>query len=221
MKDILALGYDLPVSPKGAYLLPQIILSDLISIRKTILILQAANTQGDMQNILEQLIEKENVTPPHCSWSCRESILSRLKRYLLLASSKAIPCKESKAPLVSFQHYTESMKRQACDLYYALQGEFTQRQTRERISRLVSTSESCGRYYSAWIQFFKDNENILLYLLKKKKELEESFGHAFYEELVCGGFGTPGEISEFLLTRLHARGFDHYLPTVRKLLGCN
>lgn len=223
-KTLQLLGYDLPAAPYGISLLAQLILNELIKIRKKVLQLQniafsVQHQEGIKNNLimtLNDLIEQRNTPSPQYSWSSQQSILSRLKRYLELSSLQ----KDDTAPLTSLRHYTENVERQTRQLFFALEGEAPFRQLRENIHRLASASESCIRHFSGWIKS-SNNENLLLYLLQKREELITCFGEASYNELICEGFGSPNEMAEFLFAQFKARGFDNFSATLQSLLSAS
>lgn len=212
----LSLGYDLPASPRGFNLIAPLVLADVLRVQKTIL--KMSESRDSVIACLKLLVDDEHGTPPCFSWSLKESIITRLKRYLLLASLQS-NSNLVNAPLISLRHYFESVERQARDLNFALKDDCPNRLCKEKIQRLSSTVESCAHHYAAWLKAFEDDENVLLYVLQRREEIEECFGKHYFNELLSNTFGTTGEVSELLLTKYVQRGFNHFVPALQKLIS--
>lgn len=214
--QILNLGYDLPAAPHGFCLIGQLILNDILRIQSCIKDLEPS--LESMRYALLQLADEDKSVHPYHSWSSQESVLKRLKRYLQLAAIYITP-DEGNAPLTSLRHYVESIERQIRDFFFTSEADGSPKACKEKIQRLTTTSLNIARHYSLWIRTFDEDEHLLLYLIQKKQDIVDNFSHAFFEELVIGGFGTPGEISDLLLQKFNARGFTNLLPSIRNLLA--
>lgn len=208
----LNLGYDLPASPHGINLIAQLVLSDLLHVQKALLTMH--KDRDKLTKALKELIEEGS----SFSWTFKESVLKRVKRYLLLASLQS-SSHIANAPLISLRHYFESVERQAKDLHFALISLTPSRQYKEKIQRLNASVESCAHHYAEWIKSFSENENVLLFIIQKRNEIVECFGDGYFEELLTGSFGSIGQVSELLLTSYVNRGFNHIIPTLQKLIS--
>ncbi|MFA6915256.1 MAG: hypothetical protein WC222_02580 [Parachlamydiales bacterium] len=215
-QNTLHLGYDLPAAPRGYCLLGQIIFNDILRIQNCIQSL--GQTPHELKQGLLELLDEEKAALPYHSWSSQETVLRRLKRYLQLASLQHSFSGDT-APLTSLKHYVESLERQIRDIYFTSHEECSTKVCKEKTQRLATTSINIARHYSAWITSFNEDENIVLFLIQKKDEIVQCFSHEFFEEMVYGGFGTPGEIGDMLLQKFNARGFTNLLPSLRNLLA--
>lgn len=65
---------------------------------------------------------------------------------------------------------------------------------------------------------FKENENVLYFLLRKRDKLTETFG----VDLIHRLFNTASKknkLGHFLIMRYQARGFDHRIPLIKQELS--
>ncbi len=210
----LSLGYDLPASPHGFRLIAQLVLSDLLLVQKTVL--EMLKEPDRAPGKIKVLIDDE--LGSIFSWSFKESVLRRIKRYLLLANLNSTSNEDS-APLISLRHYVESVERQTRDLRFAFLGQIHQRQCHEKMQRLASTVENCAHHFTDWVRSFNKNENVLLFILQKRGDIITCFGEHYFDDLVERGFGSIGKISELLLTNFTQRGFNSLIPSLQKLIS--
>lgn len=225
------IGFDLPAAPQGERLIAQFIIDQLMRIQRLLFATQEAavryqgvraqvNSKGRqfILSVLLKLARESTVKLPVQSWSYQETILSQMKRYVMVAQ-KHKGNKIAGDPLLSFQHYIESLEQQSLNLMHALLKGNESFSYQDALARMVTTVNSCMHHCSAWIKQFTEDENLLLYMLRNKNEISTLFGRDCFDDLVCKTFGTPGEIGEFLMTRYSKRGFDNFIPTFRKLLA--
>lgn len=215
-QNTLLLGYDLPAAPHGFCFMGQVIFNDILRIQSCIRKLEPDIYA--LKNGLLHLLDEEKSTLPYHSWRSQETLLRRLKRYVQLASIQNSTL-EANPPLTSLKHYIESLERQIRDIYFVNTEECTSKICKEKIQRLETTTLNIARHYAAWITTHNEDENIILFLIQKKDEITQCFSRDFFEEMVFGGFGTPGELGEILLEKFKARGFINLLPSLRNLLA--
>lgn len=83
--------------------------------------------------------------------------------------------------------------------------------------RLQKRFNQISRYIPRISAVFWNNENVILYLFRRKYLLEEIYGSDFFYKRFKLAMNTP-DLIELLTKRYQARGFESLLPTIQYLV---
>jgi len=83
------------------------------------------------------------------------------------------------------------------------------------LSRVVESVRKLAHLFSAYIYFYKKDENILYFLLRHRQQLDQVYPEGFvklmFSEIFEGGIDATGS---FIKEQYRERGFDHLLSTI-------
>lgn len=87
-------------------------------------------------------------------------------------------------------------------------------QLKNTLKKLFSCFNQVIRKVPSIIEAYRNNENVMLCLLRQKDALQQIYGHVFYKKFK---WLSTDQLKNFLHQRYHARGFNSLLPSVQQV----
>lgn len=82
------------------------------------------------------------------------------------------------------------------------------------LKQLMSRIKQMAKHISRVMRSFAQDENVIYFLFRKRKPLDEIYGVDFIDKVFKM---TPTELLQLLLQRFTQRGFDHLIPSTQSV----
>lgn len=196
-------------------LLFQFILAEFLDVYQEIRKIEALKNEGyeTLGASLVKLVGASRDYMRFFAWNFSDGTLSKLKNYCALFSENADG--EEKEP-IAIQHYADKAWGsclQATDLLLEL--------PEERATIALTIEKGCNAVHRfaklivRVITQFRDDENVVFFVLKHHQKFDALFGSRFISKLFSRMYPKGiKEVRHFLLKKYEARGFENILPTI-------
>lgn len=166
--------------------------------------------------ILERLIGTKNDYIRRYSSSINEGVLTRFKMHCTVLSHQSDgEVKE----LLAMQHYAEKTWQQCMLAVDALEGASSKcAQLFSHLEKASNSLHRLGKLIARLIPQFRDDENVIFFVLRHKDLFDKAFGKRFITKLLCRMYpkGLP-EAEQFLTKKYMDRSFDNIMPMITRL----
>ncbi|MEI8365950.1 MAG: hypothetical protein WCF65_05990 [Parachlamydiaceae bacterium] len=174
----------------------------------------AISHRQEIGTCLTKLLGSSNGHIHLFSWNFSEGILSKLKTYcaLLLQNSD-----NDEKELIALQHYAEKIWLGCLQIGEALNSTpFEAGPLTAAVEKASSSMIRFSKLIARLISQFRDDENVIFYVVRNHKILDKLYGNRFVFKLL-GRLYTKGmhEVQHVLSVKYSARGFDDLLPAIR------
>lgn len=166
-----------------------------------------------IQETLTQLLGATKDTMRLFSWNFNEGLLSRLRTYCTLFLQNA---DTDEKELIAIQHYADKIWQnclQAIDALHELPQDHTS--FFSAIERASTATQRFAKLIARLILQFKNDENVVLYVLRSHHFFDKIYGNRFTLKLFAKMY--PKGIREgqqFLIKKYTERGFEKMLPVI-------
>lgn len=156
------------------------------------------------------------------SWNPEDGILWRLKNYCTALQSLEDKCdplilkmeKEVNGAFLSALHSLDIL--QQLDSF-----EETNRVALQKaLKKIIDPMKRFSKALALVLQKFKNNENVIFFLLRHQNELDKIYGKQFVFKLI-NSMHPKGieETANFVLKQYKNRGFNHFIPAIKKKIS--
>jgi hypothetical protein len=171
-----------------------------------------------METILAKLVGSTREYMRLFSWNFIDGVVSKLKNYCALFSQNADT--DEKEPL-AMQHYADKA------WLYCLQGMDALRDTPNAHPALCHSLEKglgamhrLARLIARVIPQFRDDENVVFFVLRHKDKFDKVYGTKFVTKLFCRMYPKGlKEVQYFLSQKYAGRGFENLMPIIHKKIS--
>lgn len=147
------------------------------------------------------------------SWNFSEGLLAKLRSYCALFLQNA---DVNEKELIAIQHYTDKIW-QACMQATDIVHETPQ----DRPILMLALDKASGamqrlaKLIARLIHQFRDDENVIFYVLRHHEVFDKLYGHRFMHKLIHKIYPKGlNEVRVFLVKKYQERGFDNLLPVI-------
>lgn len=216
-------------------LLFQFILSQFLAIHKEAKPLKALarppRTRSQCETLLAPISKLSGVTQDYMRffvWNLDSGLVSKLKNYCSLLSQQSL--KDEKRSKSTHQKRISLLQQnsnqawlicmQCIDILRALKEEGPNPKVGEALCKTIQKLMMClsriGKTLIPLIETFKDDENVLFFIVRHSHELDDLFGDKFVTHLFTKMHreGSAG-IEKLLIKHYSKRGFDNLLPVIK------
>lgn len=170
----------------------------------------------EIEKILERLVGTKKDYIKRFSSSMNEGNLSSFKKHCLLFSHQS----ESEVKeLLALQHYADKTW-QNCQLAVDALGDAPNKcaQLFAYLEKASSSMHRLGKLIARLIQQFREDENVVFFVLRHKESFDQAFGKRFITKLF-GRMYPKGlrEVEHFLIKKYTARSFDNIIPVITRM----
>jgi hypothetical protein len=169
-----------------------------------------------IEQVLGRLVGIKNEYIKRFSSNIIEGILTRFKMHCIMFSQQSDT--EAKE-LLAMQHYAEKIWQNcmlAADALSDTSNKCTQLFT--YLEKASNALHRLGKLITRLIQQFRDDENVVFFVLRHKESFDKAFGKRFITKLFCRMYpkGLP-EAKDFLIKKYMDRNFDNIAPMISRL----
>lgn len=164
-----------------------------------------------IETILNKLIGSKRDSMRLFSWNFSEGTLTRLKTYCSVFAQNA---DNDEKELIAMQYYADKVWQHCLQAIEALHDSPDQ-----RTPLFVAHEKASGAMHrfakiiSRVIQQFRDDENVVFFVLRHKQQIDKLYGRRFIIKLLCRMYPKGlREAQHFLTKRYVDRNFDNLLP---------
>lgn len=171
-----------------------------------------------IEKILYKLIGAKRDEMRLFSWNFNEGILTRLKSYCSLFSQNA---DSDEKELMAMLHYADKV------MQYCLQGVNALHESPDKRTPLFAALEKASnamhrfaKLIARVIHQFRDDENVIFFVLRHKQQIDKLYGRRFTFKLLCRIY--PKGLREarlFLTKRYMERCFDNLPPIISTMIS--
>lgn len=140
-------------------------------------------------------------------WNFNEGIVSRLKTYCALFSQNIA---NDEKELLAMQHYADKVWQNCLhgiDMLYESSDEFSP--LFAAVEKAHSAMLRFAKLIARVIQQFRDDENVIFFVLRNKEQFDKLYGKRFVVKLFCRIYAKGlREVQQFLSKKYSARSFD-------------
>lgn len=163
--------------------------------------------------ILNKLIGSKRESMRLFSWNFSEGILTRLKTYCAVFAQSA---DNDEKELIAMQYYADKVWQHCLQAVEALRESPNQRTPLfVALEKASGATQRFAKIISRVIQQFRDDENVVFFVLRRKQQIDKLYGKRFIIKLLCRMYPKGlREARHFLTKRYMERNFDNLLPTL-------
>lgn len=177
----------------------------------------AINHRQEIEAYLAKLVGSSKGLMQLFSWNFSDGSLSKLKTYctLLLQNSD-----NDEKELIALQHYSEKIWLGCVQIAEALNNvPFEAAQLAASIDKTSSAMIRFSKLIARLIPQFRDDENVIYYVVRHHKLFDKLYGHRFVVKLLTRLY-TRGlqEVLHVLSRKFSARGFDDLIPMIKSYM---
>lgn len=147
------------------------------------------------------------------SWNFNEGLVSKLKTYCALFLQNA---SADEKELIAIHHYAEKIWQGCLQAMDVIHQSPTDRN--ELFSALEKTSSAAQRFSKLLVRLihqFRDDENVIFYVLRNYKLFDKLYGPRFVVKLFSKIYPKGLKEVQYLLVKKYTeRGFENILPTI-------
>lgn len=145
------------------------------------------------------------------SWNRDEGILTKLNNYCALLIRQSVQSEK----LTALHTHSEKCWKCCIKLQQTIEDKPYPETLQPIVQKTLTALKKISNVILKTIPHFKNDENVVFFLLRYKKELQTVYGTHVLENLFVKMYaqGTL-EAEKFLLLRYSARGFTNLLPTI-------
>lgn len=153
------------------------------------------------------------------SWDNENGILARLKNYCACFTH----LDDKKSNLLASEMYFRINQAflnslQSLDILRHLNSQEAYLQ--KSLKKIVDQMKRFSKALASLLLQFKDDENVIFFLLRHKKELDQIYGKQFVFKLINRMYPKGiEEASNFVLKQYKKRGFHHFIPVIKKKIA--
>lgn len=147
------------------------------------------------------------------TWSFSEGLLSKLRAYCALFLKNA---EGEEKELMAIQHYADKIWHGCLQAIEALQEEPQDRSILfAALGKSNSAMQRFAKLMTRLIQQFRNDENVIFYVLRNHKTFDELYGNRYVIKLFSRMYPKGlKEAQRFLIKKYMERGFENVLPTI-------
>jgi hypothetical protein len=159
------------------------------------------------------------------SWNIDNGILAKLKNYCALLVQYADPADNSVIALHRYADKVWLLCLQNIDILHLLNSETSllpaKKLEKVTLSLALKKMSLCFRHLARLIPLiikqFKDDENVVFFLLNNKEALDELYGKGFFQKLCKKMYPLGGiaELGQLLEQKYFIRGFTNLIPKIK------
>lgn len=169
-----------------------------------------------IEKILERLIGAKSDYIKRFSSSINEGILTRFKMHCIVFCQQFDG--EAKE-LLAVQHYAEKVWQNcmlAVDALVDAPNKWAQLFT--YLEKVSNALHRLGKLITRLIQQFRDDENVVFFVLRHKESFDKAFGKRYVTKLFCRLYPKGlREAEHFLIKKYMDRSFDNITPMIKRL----
>lgn len=175
-------------------------------------------TTSQVENILKKLVGSQKNDTRLIAWNFREGILTRLKTHCSFFSQNA---DNDEKELMAMQHYVDKVWQ------HCMQAMDVLSESPDKRSLLYASLEKASgamhrfaKLIARVIQQFRDDENVVFFLLRHKHQIDKLYGRRYINKLLCRMYPKGlREVRHFLINKYTERHFEHLLPTISTMIS--
>lgn len=174
---------------------------------------QAENNMHLIQKTLTKLVGPTRDYMRLFSWNFSEGVISKLRTYCALFLQNA---DTDEKELIAIQHYADKIWQnclQAADALHEMPQDHTQLFT--ALEKSSSAMQRFAKLITRLIHQFRNDENVMFYILRNHKTFDKLFGNRYIIKLFSKVYSKGLKEAEHLLIRKYSgRGFENILPSI-------
>ncbi len=228
-----AVAQNFSISKQNKSLLFQFILSEFIDSYREILIIHQIQTelksgfsQIQLEHLKSSMMKLAGSSKTYMrlfAWNHEDGILARLKNHCLyLREAFSFQSKKESHTLFKMQNYINKAFincLQSLDaLHLTDKIEISEKQIQnlhKLLNQIISPMRKFSKLAASVMQKFRNDENVLFFMLRHKSDLDRLYGSQFVFKLINRMYKKGiDEFSDFLLDRYKKRGFHHLIPGI-------
>lgn len=175
-------------------------------------------TIQQVENLLTNLIGSQRGDTRLVSWNFREGILTRLKTHCAFFSQNA---DQGEKELIAMQHYIDKVWQhcmQAMGLLYESPEKRPPLYT--ALEKASSAMQRFAKLIARVIHQFRDDENVIFFLLRHNHQIDKLYGSRYINKLLCRMYPKGlREVRHFLSKKYTERNFEHLLPAISTMIA--
>lgn len=159
------------------------------------------------------------------SWGHDESTLGKLKNTCALFCRNVGKDDKNAATLHRHCHRAWLLCLQSLDLLRSLKGDknedpsFSFPLLLNLIEKMANALHRFSRLITRLLHDFKEDENVLFFVLRHQEQIDGLFGSHFVVQLLTEMFSNLGNAEQYISRKYEDRGFNHLLPLITKKIS--
>lgn len=151
------------------------------------------------------------------SWNFSEGLLAKMRTYCTLFIQNA---ETDEKEFIAIQHYADKIWQGCLQALDALQEAPADRSLfRVPLDKASAAMQRLAKLIARLIHQFRDDENVIFYVLKHHQAFDALYGPRFVMKLMNRIYSKGlKEVHFFLVKKYQERGFDHLVPSIDKTI---
>jgi hypothetical protein len=151
------------------------------------------------------------------SWNFSEGLLTKMRTYCTLFIQNA---EADEKEFLAIQHYADKICQSCLQAFEFFQEASTDRSLfRAPLNKANIAMQRLAKVITKLIPQFRDDENVVFYVLKQHETFDKLYGPRFIVKLMNRIYPKGlKEVHFFLVRKYQERGFNHLIPTIAMMI---